>query len=218
MSNSINRQELSDYEKAVGAWRDASVRYNKEATAYNASVEDYNDSIRNPRYNTRTESLYDIQTSVPQANEFYTPPPVPTGYRKGEAGVEGSHQVIDTSVPVRGEYDQPAYKTEWRPVDSTIHVYSGNTSTAASNLRFDESGKPYIERSWQERINVARPGTPPVQPKETKPDVPSMTLQQGKDVGKSDTPLVDAERSEAGRFSPFKSEEGLVQRAMKGFK
>lgn len=217
MSNAINRQAISDYDKRIGAWRKLAETYNSDVAAYNASVEDFNSAIRTPRYAQHSENVYNPIPTQPAYNEFGpAPQPLPNAFRKGEAGVEGSFAVPTNEVDALGN---TIPGVEWRPIaDANMPVYAGQASGTVRDIQFDADGKPYITRTWTgERIFPARPGAQPVEP-DKPPSVPTMTVQQGKNLSASDSPLADAEKAEVSKRSPFRQEEGLVARAMKGFK
>lgn len=184
MSNSINRQVLSDYEKDLAAWR-------KAAAAYNANVTEYN----------KVGGAYDAEVNAYNAQV--------NAYNQSVADFKANNTL---SGDGRYYANGPSY-----------------TDEELSNMTWGDD-KPFDPTA----ADLSQPVSPPTPPNlvvPTRPDIktpdafakdnvkpPSLTLQQTKDIAKSDSPLTDAERGEKGRFSPFKAEEGLVARAMKGFK
>jgi hypothetical protein len=173
MSNAINRQEVSDYEKHLGAWRKMVEGYSGQVDQYNANAQAATDA-----YNAKVNAYNASLQSTPYV----------TG------------------------------KQMYNRADGVYKLSNGATVpfSAAGNLKV---GDPYGAPS------VARPGpapTPAPQPtapdEKYKPKDPGLTEQQMKDINKSDSPLVDASMNEASDRSVFKPEQGLIARAMAGFK
>jgi hypothetical protein len=186
MPNSINRQELSDYEKAVGSWRKMAEGYNAELGGYNEQANGYNSQVTgyNDQVNAYNASVNEWKSKIASGEYYFSG--------------DGNY------------YRDPTF---------------GMTDE-------QKAGAYNINAGWGgEGVGSGAMVTPPTQPQltvPTRPDLvaparpesnikkPSFTLQQERDINKSDSPMVDAERSEKGKFSPFKSEEGLIAQAIKG--
>lgn len=192
MSNSINRQSLSDYEKDLAAWRKAAAAYNANIGTHNAQVADYN----------KVGGAYDAEVNAYNAQV--------NAYNQSVADFKANNTLSGD-----GQYyaNGPSYTNE----ELANMTWGDNLDPLGASF-----GMP-VEPPTQPNLTVpTRPEiqapTTPEKFAEKNVKAPGLTLQQEKDLNKSDSPLADAERGEKGKFSPFKAEEGLVARAMKGFK
>lgn len=201
MSNSINRQDLSDYENNLGAWR-------KMASTYNAKVGDYNADL-----NTYNAGAGDYNAQIAAYNEKINP--YNASVNDWKAKVASGEYVASGDG---NYYRDPTFgMTDQQKAES----YNINTGFSGPNAGYGGIVTPPEQPNLGPQPvqpNIVAPDKTAVGASPKTPEAPTFTLQQTKDINKSDSPLADAERGEAGKFSPFKSEEGLIQRAMKGFK
>jgi len=167
MSNAINRQDVSDYDKSLSAWRKAAEGYNADVGTYNASVGKYNAELS----------------------------------KRLVTGSDADGNVIFHDGSMMSPYSENGTFNQADPGK----FYNG----VGPNGRLMFEGKPT-------GMTTAKPVVPTLP--ENKVVAPRLTLQQEKDLTKSDQPMVDAALNGASKRSVFKPEQGLIARAMSGFK
>lgn len=176
MSNAINRQEVSDYEQELGAWRRLAENYNAKVGTYNQQAEAFKSAAQ--------AAPYVVGSADSDNGDGYALMSDGSKVKTLDSATGKSYQALP------GKY---------------FNGYDGNGSPLFQ-------GKPNLSVPVPDKSSLGP------EPKVFSGKPPSLTQQQQADLQKSDTPMADAAKNEASKRSVFKPEQGLVARAMAGFK